>query len=176
MEFTDPVKLTDGRYFIKLGGKTVFQLNKCHISGGGFASKPLTFELSKEAHEKLKKVENIFVKEGITSSQKWFGQVIPDNKIEKAFRSVVDGTTAEIPLYTVKGDTMTTFWALDKSSKTIDSEWSTIDILVEAVGIRIAKKNFEPIFRIVQVKESSKPKNAEYLFEESDDDIEDYID
>jgi hypothetical protein len=171
MEFADPQKLSDGRYFVKATGSTRIQLNRCSVQDD-FKS----YVLTSDGVSHIKNVESIIVQAAIENTESWFGQVVQEKKIEKAFSSSLSGDSFEVNLYVSRGNILTTFWDADKKPKDKDSEWSNVDIIVEILGVKIAKKNFEPIFRVLQVKESSKPKNQEYMFDDEDDDISELLD
>lgn len=164
MEFAEPQKLPDGRYFVRASGSTRIQLNKCKVEGD-FKS----YILTPDSIEHVKNVDSIIIQAAIENTESWFGQVVQEKKIEKAYTSCLSGDSLDVGLYVSKGNVVTSFWDSEKKPKDKNSEWSNVDIIVEIIGVKIAKKNFEPIFRVMQVKESSKLKNQEYMFDDEDD-------
>jgi len=164
MEFAEPKKLQDGRYFVKATGVNKFQLNNCNAPAGF-----QTYILTKDSVEKVKNLETMILQAALENSKSWFGQEVPEKKIEKAFDSPLDGNILEVPLYKLRGEVLTKFWSSDRTDKDMDSEWDKIDIIVEVLGLKIAKKNFEPVMRILQVKDSAPSKVQEYMFVDDDD-------
>jgi Family of unknown function (DUF5871) len=167
MEFGSPVKVPDGRYFLKVSGARM-QLNG--LSVDSFMCKPILLGLTDTQVETIKNLESQVLVAAKERSAEWFGRDIPEATIAKAFQSALNSNTLEAALQTAKGKVLTSFWKKDQ-----DSDWSKADAIVELSGIWFLKRSFGPIFKILQVKES-KNRSAEYLFKDDNSDVEDYLD
>jgi hypothetical protein len=177
MDFGNIIKVPDGRYYLKVsGGRARAQLSKIHISD--FSQKTLTIKLTTKQIENIKSLEEQIMKQASLSCKEWFGREISDPTLIKAFQSSIspDGTM-DVSLLTAGGRVRTTFWDNDKQAKDIGSEWNMVDLIVDLTGVWFLKKSYGPIFKVLQVKESTRMPQSEYLFEDcEEDDPTDYID
>jgi Family of unknown function (DUF5871) len=178
MEYSAPVKVPDGRYYMKVAGSNRIQINKLAVTS--FDSKPLLFRLNESQIAQVKSLEDQVVSKAMESSVEWFGREISPATIAKAFQSSLSEDTFETCLATSKGGVITSFWDSNKNQKDQASEWSTVDIIVELAGVWFLQKSFGPIFKVIQVKESKQVVRTRgtYLFSDdpSDDDQMDYLD
>jgi hypothetical protein len=178
MEYSSPVKVPDGRYYMKVTGDNRIQFNKLRIES--FDIKPLVLHLNEAQLNKVKCVEDQVVSKANESSVSWFGREISSATISKAFQSSLSDDTFETCLATSGGRVITKFWDSEKNAKDQAAEWSTVDVIVELTGVWFLQKSFGPIFKIIQVKESKKilRTRGTYLFSDdtSDDEQMDYLD
>lgn len=193
MEYSQPVKIPDGRYYIKVskGGERVFyQLNKVQLADEGlFSSKDLSFQMNEMAQSIIAAVDQELVGQAVASKLDWFGKEISDETIFKAYQSALEGPVFQAPLARVNGNIVTV--AYDSQKAAVDmatiQKGATLDILVELAGLWFLKKSFGPIFRIAQIRVSSPPVQkktfpTEYLFDDApQDEVEedspnDYLD
>jgi len=178
MEFGSPVKVPDGRYYLKVSGQNRLQLNK--VSVDSFVIKPIAFHVSEAQAEQLKAFEEQVIAKAKEQSVEWFGREISGSTIDKAFQSSMNGDTFETCLTTFRGEVVSTFWGSDKKPKDKDSDWSAgVDMIVELSGVWFLKKSFGPIFKILQVKENKPQRRVmEYMFSDEpvDEDPSDYLD
>jgi hypothetical protein len=184
MEYGKPVKIPDGRYYLKVsdGGQRVFfQLNK--LDAPSFDTKNVVLKLDPNQHFTVHKYQEEIINKAVESSEEWFSRVIPAETIKKAFQSALTSDSQfEVSLATVNGVVCTTFFGADRQPKDIQSEWKKVDVLIELCGVWFLKKSFGPIFKIVQVKENKPAPNrypSEYLFKddpEPEENPDDYLD
>jgi len=177
MEYGAPVKVPDGRYYLKVTGNNRIQFNKLNVTS--FDGKPIVLQLDESQLSQVKSLEDQIISKANESSVAWFGREISPDTIGKAFQSSLSAETFETCLATACGRVITTFWDSNKSQKDQSSEWSSVDLIVELTGVWFLKKSFGPIFKILQVKESRQivRTRGTYLFsDESDDDQMDYLD
>lgn len=193
MEYSQPIKIPDGRYYLKVtkGGERVFyQLNKVKLTDDTlFAAKNLSFDLNEMNQSIVAAVEQELVQQAMTSKMEWFGKEISDETISKAYQSALESTIFQAPLATVNGNVVTVAYDAQKTAvdmATIQKD-ASLDILVELSGLWFLKKSFGPIFRIAQIRVASPPVQkktfpTEYLFDDApQDEVEedspnDYLD
>jgi len=193
MEYSQPVKIPDGRYYIKVtkGGERVFyQLNKLKLMDESLTStKNLTFALPEMACDILSAVEDELMSQAIASKLDWFGKDIANETISKAYQSALEGATFQAPLATVNGQNVVVAYDSRKEAVQLDQvqKDAVIDVLVELSGLWFLKKSFGPIFRIAQIRvpnqaPARKTFPTQYLFDDAQDEVEesespnDYLD
>jgi len=193
MEYSQPVKIPDGRYYIKVtkGGERVFyQLNKLKLVDDSLlATKNLTFTLPENACDILSAVEHELLSQAVASKLEWFGKEIADETITKAYQSAVEGNTFQAPLATVNGQVVVAAYDSKKEAVQLDQiqKDAVVDVLVELSGLWFLKKSFGPIFRLAQIRvpNQSAPRKTfptQYLFDDAQDEVEesesptDYLD
>lgn len=193
MEYSQPVKIPDGRYYIKVtkGGERVFyQLNKLKLMDESLTStKNLTFALPEMACDILSAVEDELMSQAIASKMEWFGKDIANETISKAYQSALEGSTFQAPLATVNGQNVVVAYDSRKEAVQLDQvqKDAVIDVLVELSGLWFLKKSFGPIFRIAQIRvpnqaPARKTFPTQYLFDDAQDEVEesespnDYLD
>lgn len=193
MEYSQPVKIPDGRYYIKVtkGGERVFyQLNKLKLMDESLTStKNLTFALPEMACDILSAVEDELMSQAIASKMEWFGKDIANETISKAYQSALEGATFQAPLATVNGQNVVVAYDSRKEAVQLDQvqKDAVIDVLVELSGLWFLKKSFGPIFRIAQIRvpnqaPARKTFPTQYLFDDAQDEVEesespnDYLD
>jgi hypothetical protein len=193
MEYSQPVKIPDGRYYIKVtkGGERVFyQLNKMKLLDESLlATKNLTFALPEMACDILSAVEDELMSQAISSKMEWFGKDIANETISKAYQSALEGATFQAPLATVNGQNVVVAYDSRKEAVQLDQvqKDAVIDVLVELSGLWFLKKSFGPIFRIAQIRvpnqaPARKTFPTQYLFDDAQDEVEetesanDYLD
>jgi hypothetical protein len=193
MEYSQPVKIPDGRYYINVtkGGERVFyQLNKLKLMDESLTStKNLTFALPEMACDILSAVEDELMSQAIASKLDWFGKDIANETISKAYQSALEGATFQAPLATVNGQNVVVAYDSRKEAVQLDQvqKDAVIDVLVELSGLWFLKKSFGPIFRIAQIRvpnqaPARKTFPTQYLFDDAQDEVEesespnDYLD
>jgi hypothetical protein len=177
MEFSAPVKVPDGRYYLKVTKDNRILLN--NVKADSFVSKPVSISLEEPQAQKVKDMEDVIMTKAKENAVEWFGRDVHVATIQKAFQSSVSlDNKFEVSLSTKKGEVTTAFWGPGKTLMAIDADWSGgSDIIVELSGVWFLKKSFGPIFKILQVKSAVNKRQVEYLFpEEPVEDDEDYLD
>ena len=189
MEYGTPVKIPDGRYFLKVSakgdGRVFHQVNNVHVTT------PLTKEtrqvnLNVPSKTLFESIDNELLSQAEVSKLEWFGKDVSADTIRSAYQTSLstDGELAA-SLAAIKGQVVTTFFDAQKNA--IDEISGSCDFLFELAGLWFLKRSFGPIWRIVQVRQrpESKPKTKGYPVDfqfvddpepEPDDDPTDYLD
>ncbi len=166
MEYGTPVKLQDGRYFIRITGadkgRVLKQINGAEVQESNCFKIPVS--LSDFDEEILNQAEKC--------SEEWFGGKKFDREILKnAYDSSVAAGIFEAPLAKKAGSVIAKVF--DKDRKEISPEvlvpGTQCDILVELSGLWFVKKSFGPVWRVIQVrlkKESTFP--SSYMFKDDE--------
>lgn len=181
MEYSQPIKIPDGRYYLKVskGGERVFyQLNKVQLADDSlFSAKNLSFQMNEMSQSIIAAVEQELVGQAASSKLDWFGKEISDETIFKAYQSALEGPIFQAPLATVNGKNVAVAYDSQKTAVDLETiqKGATLDILVELAGLWFLKKSFGPIFRIAQIRVASQPVQkktfpTEYLFDDAPQD------
>lgn len=168
MEFGQPTKLQDGRYFLRITGKDgnrIFkQINGAEVQEANCFKVPLTFA----------DVDDEIMNQAEQSSEEWFNKKLDKDAIKTAFDASVTAGILEAPFAKRNGVIVTKAFDKDKNEISADvlTPGTQCDIIVELTGLWFVKKSFGPVWRVVQVRmkrESSFPKNYLFSDEESED-------
>jgi len=174
--FAPPVKLADGRYFVKMSNadnSRIFkQLNNCKMVG------PSCYEVPVD----LSSYDSMIIDQATSSSEAWFGKVIPAETLKNMYETSITSNVFEATLMKVKGKCVTVVFNQDKEEVSIDElkDGCTCNLMVELSGIWFLKKNFGPIWRVAQARlvNSEKVVPRKYMFEDDtqgdDQDLEDF--
>ena len=161
MEYGKPVKLQDGRYFVKIsnkdGSRVLKQLNNVEVQEQN------CFKVSTDLNE----YDDQIISQAEVCSEEWFGRKIDVDSLKKAFDSSVSAHILEAPPVPRK----TKVFDCERKEVTLDVlvPGSRCDIIVELSGIWFLKKSFGPVWRLVQgrlKKESTFPQK--YIFADED--------
>lgn len=185
MEFGTPVKLPDGRRFLKIQG-CVVQVNNAKVQEGLSVPNP-TIEVPESLHEKISAIDEEIVSRAKSDKQAWFGADLKDETIQGAFQSSLTDGTLSVSLAKHKGEVITKAFDSQKNSVELSTigEGAQCDLLLELAGLWFLKKSFGAIWRVIQVRVRGAPKApafpTQYMFEdeveeETADDPADYID
>lgn len=187
MDYGKPVKIPDGRYFLKVtnGSDRVFhQVNNISVDVPLRKDQTGSFGFMVPSKTLFENIDNELLSQAEVKKQEWFGKDVSAETIKNAFQaSLNSGGELSASFATVKGKVVTTFFDAQKAS--IDEISGQCDFLFELAGLWFLKRSFGPIWKIVQVRQrpGAKPKTMypqDFRFaddpEEEDDDPTDYLD
>lgn len=159
MEYAKPVKLQDGRYFVRIstnnGNRVLKQINNVEVQ------EPYCFNVPCD----LKEFDEQIISQAEICSEEWFGKKIDIEQLNKVFDSSVSARVLEanpVPNKTKVFDSERNEVSLDVLVNGVKC-----DIIVELSGIWFLKKSFGPVWRLVQArlkKQSTFPQK--YIFED----------
>jgi hypothetical protein len=186
MEYGTPVKIPDGRYFLKVtkGGERVFhQVNNITINGN-ITKENRQVTLKVPSKTLFESIDNELTSQAEVSKLEWFGKDVSADTIRSAYQSSLsaDGDLTA-SLATIKSQVVTTFF--DSQKNPIEEISGACDFLFELAGLWFLKRSFGPIWRVVQVRQRPEPKAKKYPSEfqftdepdvEEEDDPSDYLD
>ena len=178
MEYGKPQKLPDGRYFLRISGKTQ-QVNGLVLQDS-LETKTVNFKVP-EGSDIFKHIDEELLTQAKASKVEWFGKELSDETILNAFQeSVTDGILGA-SLSSVKGQVTTTAFDTQKNSIELQAVKtdSKCDVVFELAGLWFLKKSFGPIWRVLQVRVRGgavPPPPKEYMFTDEPEDEEDPAD
>ena len=175
MKFTEPKQLADGRFFVKVSQdddrNVTLQLNKVTLMSN-FAESEDSVTVGVQNKDSVLKMEQDILRAAKENSTSWFGREVQQKTLDAAFtRSLSD--EGAMNLNKSKRGKIGYFNSDKQESQTplnsleVDA---VVDMLVELTGIWFLKKSFGLHWRIIQVRDSPKPKKQLYLFENQDSD------
>ena len=186
MEFGAPVKLPDGRRFLKISG-CMIQLNGVTVQEGLSAANP-TIAVPEGLHPKISALDEEVLTKAKADKMAWFGADLKDETIQGAFQSSLTDGTLSASLARVKGAVVTKAFDSQKNAIELEAvgEGAQCDLLVELAGLWFLKKSFGAVWRVIQARVRAAPKGpsfpTQYMFEDeveeeaAEDDPADYID
>jgi hypothetical protein len=191
MEYGTPVKIPDGRYFLKVSAKgdaRVFhQVNNVQVDGT-LTKETRQVNLRIPSKTLFESIDNELLSQAEVSKLEWFGKEVSAETIRSAYQASLsaDGELSA-SLASIKGKVVTTFF--DAQKNPIEEISGACDFMFELAGLWFLKRSFGPIWRVVQVRQrpAPKPKTKGYPVEfqfadepdpeaEEDDDPTDYLD
>jgi Family of unknown function (DUF5871) len=181
MEYGKPQKLPDGRYFLRISGKTQ-QVNGLVLQDS-LETKTVKFNVP-EGTDIFKTIDEELLAQAKTCKVEWFGKELSDETILNAFQESVTDGILDASLATVKGQVTTTAFDTQKNPvelQAVKAE-TKCDVVLELAGLWFLKKSFGPIWRVLQVRVrgvAPAPTPKEYMFTDEpvdDEDPADFLD
>jgi hypothetical protein len=182
MEYGRPVKLPDGRYFLKISNY-IAQLNNVKLVDS-LTGSSVTFTVPESQQQVVTNMDETLIAKAKECKQEWFGKELSDEAIQSAFQASLTDNTISVSPARLKGEIVTVAYDTKKNSVDLQDvkEGQTCDAMLELAGLWFLKKSFGPIWRVVQVRVrgAAQPVYKEYLFSDSPEDDEpdpaDYLD
>jgi hypothetical protein len=157
MEFGEPVKSADGSYIVKVTGDVKFQVTNMTLGD--------TTSVTSSDAKTIKDIEESILLKAEEVSESWFGQVVSPGRLRRSFNSSIEDSVFDCIM-----SKSVTYWNSKKELVTSEDVGTNVDCIVELVGVRISKKIFEPLFRIIQVKEHRQVQKPSYMFKDEPED------
>ena len=181
MNFEAPVKLTDGRYFVKITNEDKTRVFK-QINGVEVAA-PGCYKVTKTD---LSEYDDAIIAKATESSELWFGKVVPEETLKNLYESSITDDVFEASLMKIKGKTVTVLFDSNKKEISLDQLTTGVkcNLFVELSGIWFLKKNFGPIWRVAQARIVESQKSSvtkSYMFtdeetqEDESDELSDFV-
>lgn len=153
--YEDPVKLSDGRYFVKAStnGSPVYVSLKGVVIDDLDAD-DIELKLSGGDVQIVDEWDKRFVSSAVVNSTKWFHKEISSDVIQSYFVSSLetDGTLEVLPNLGPKGKPNVAVFDSNKSQiKTVEPGTSAL-VLLQFEGMWFLRKTFGPVWRLVQVR------------------------
>lgn len=179
MEYGKPQKLPDGRYFLRISGKTQ-QVNGLVLQDS-LETKTVKFKVPEGSSDIFKTIDEELLAQAKASKVEWFGKELSDETILNAFQESVTDGVLDASLATVKGQVTTTAFDTQKNQVELQAvkPESKCDVMLELSGLWFLKKSFGPIWRVLQVRVRGgavAPVPKEYMFTDDPEDEEDPAD
>jgi len=186
MEYGIPVKLPDGRYFLKMAN-ALHQVNGVKLVDS-LAGSSISFQIPEAGQAIINKCDEDIIAKAKECKVDWFGKELSDETIQTAYQDSLTEDTLSVAPAKLKGEVVLTAFDMKKNPVELQDvkEGTTCDVLFELAGLWFLKKSFGPIWRVVQVRVRGVPKSPifskQYLFSDSPEEDEaepdpaDYID
>lgn len=185
MEYGTPVKLPDGRYFLKMA-------NALHQVNGVVLVDKLTdgnisFKIPASSQEVISKCDEDILTKAKECKVEWFGKELSDETIQAAYQESMTEDMLSVAPAKLKGEVILTAYDTKKNQLELADvkQGSICDAVFELAGLWFLKKSFGPIWRVVQVRVRGATRSPvfskEYLFtdtpeDEPETDPADYVD
>ena len=191
MDYSKPVKIPDGRYFLKVAqkGERIFHQVNNVKAPEGIKRDVKTTTLVPTLKNLFEDIDNEFVSQAEVQKLEWFGKEISNETIRSAYQaSLTPDGTLSLPLATVKGEVVATLYNAQKELVEEIPAGSDCDVFLELAGLWFLKRSFGPIWRLVQARVRPGPKPRAHVYptelkilteepeEEDAEDPADYLD
>jgi len=173
LNFSDISKNDDGEYFVRItngSGKPVFsQQNKVEVSN--VTTDEVTIQCSGDAFTPYDDAVMEYAKE---HRQDWFGRDISDKVLANAYQHTADdGNVTVIPRTADDGSPLVQYYGLDREPKEYADlqVGASAKVVLELYGLWFVKKNFGPVWRLIQAQDLKPPDKcpyADYLFQDTE--------
>lgn len=159
-----PVKTSDGSYFLPLRSTRV-QLNNVQLD-----SSWMVIGLNDDQIGKIADIDVSIVNQAKENCVDWFGKKLSNDFLENVYDSAIEGNALVARIAkSADGSIQTRFFNEAKEPVQPSDITGPYDIIVELHGIQFIRKGYNPVWRILQVRERPKVKPEipeEYMFQD----------
>lgn len=152
--YSDPVKLSDGRYFVKASTEdTPVYVSLKNVIVDDPSLDDINVTLSEADVNTIGSWDKRFVEDAVSNSTKWFHKEISSEVIQSYYQSALDGDSLEVqPSLNAKGKSVVALFDAAKNQvQKVDQNTSAI-VLLQFDGLWFLRKTFGPVWRLVQLK------------------------
>jgi hypothetical protein len=169
VSYDTPVKLADGRYFAKAsvdGGPVYVSIVNAQV---GDLSDQSDLTLNVTDSSPVTSWDDVFVKDAVANSSKWFNKEISEEVIRGYFQSSLDGSELDVqPNLDGKGNVNMTFFAQNKEIIQTVDPGTRCNVLLRFDGLWFLRKTFGPVWRLVQLRVKKVAEPIKYLIQDED--------
>lgn len=157
--YSDPVKLQDGRYFVKAStqdSSPVFVTVNNAVATTPLpwtSSTDIVLKLSSSDSETVGKWDATFIRDATENSAKWFQREIGEDVISSYYQSALDDSSVEVQAdLDKKGRVNVHFF--DHANNLVEQldASSPCRMLLKFEGLWFLRKTFGPVWKVVQCK------------------------
>ena len=168
MEYTSPVKLPDGRYYVKVANDTGARILERNVKLGEI-QEDMTLELSDLTQ--MTAFDEKIINDAVEHSAQWFQREISRDVIKGYYQSALDDAVLQcIPNVTPKGKIAVAFFSDAKEVLTKVDAGTVCTVLLQLDGLWFLKKSFGPVWKLVQVRVKRQAQPVQCLIEDEDSD------
>lgn len=168
--YDSPVRLADGRYFAKAsldsGGPVYVSMVDTQV-GDLSDQTDLTLKVTNKTG--INEWDEVFVKDAVVHSAKWFNKEISEDVIRGYFQSSLDGTDLDVqPSVDAKGKVNMAFFDQNKEIIQSVEPGTRCNVLLQFDGLWFLRKTFGPVWRLVQLRVKRVAEPVKYLIQDED--------
>ena len=155
MEFGEPVKLSDGRYFVGINSKNgpVYVSLKNVVVFDPDSKEDISLKLDQGDVNTIGTWDEKCIENAVENSEKWFRKEISEDVIRSYFQSSLDsGVLDVVPLTNTKGKVTTAYFDAAKNQIQKIEENTNATVLLQLDGLWFLRKTFGPVWKLAQVK------------------------
>jgi hypothetical protein len=154
MDFSQPKKTPDGRYYVKVASEVFLQIDNVTLLSPFAEGDSVTLGLNEKALEQLRDNDAIVLQAAKENSTLWFQREVQEKTLDTAYTRSFKDTTMNVTKILKSGKLLTS--AYDHKHEKIDpnslTENTQCDVILEFSGVWFAKKTFGSTWRIVQIR------------------------
>lgn len=172
MEFGEPVKLSDGRYFVKAstGGSPVYVSLKNTVIFDPNSTEEISLKISDQDVDTVGQWDQKCIDNAFENSVKWFHKEISSDVIRSYFQSSLDGQVLDVmPSVNAKGKVNTAYFDPAKNQIQSIDENTNASVLLQLDGLWFLRKTFGPLWRLVQVRVKKTTEPVQCMLDDDSD-------
>jgi hypothetical protein len=168
MEYTSPVKLPDGRYYVKVANDTGARILERNVKLGEIQEDMV---LTLNDVSQINSFDDKIISNAVEHSAQWFQREITHDVIKGYYQSALDDNILQcIPNLSPKGKIAVAFFSDAKETLTKVDAGTVCTVLLQLDGIWFLKKSFGPVWKLVQVRVKRQAQPIPCLIEDEDSD------
>ncbi len=168
MEFTSPVKLPDGRYYVKVANDTGARILERNVKLGEI-QEDMVLTLSDVSQ--ITSFDEKIINHAVENSSQWFQREITQEVIKGYYQSALDDNILQcIPNVSPKGKISVALFSDAKEALTKVEAGTVCTVLLQLDGIWFLKKSFGPVWKLIQVRVKRQAQPIQCLIEDEDSD------
>lgn len=170
MSYEDPVKLQDGRYFVKATEPILVTVNNATL-GSPITSDDIRLKLSGADVNIIGQWDSKFVDAATENSATWFQREMARDAVASYYQSALDDDTMEVQASTDKKGRVNVH-CFDHANNIVPDANGTCRVLLRFEGLWFLRKTFGPVWKLVQCKMRKVPEPVKCLIADDDEDDE----
>lgn len=169
MAYEVPVKLQDGRYFVKASEPTLVTVNNATLANR-LTDDDIRLNLSNADVEIVNQWDAKFIDAAAENSAVWFQREMARDAVASYYQSALDDNTMEVQASTDKKGKVNVH-CFDHANNIVSDVSGTCRLLLRFEGLWFLRKTFGPVWKVLQCKMRKVPEPVKCLI--ADDDEED---
>lgn len=168
MEYTNPVKLPDGRYYVKVSNDTGARILERNVRVGEVQDDMV---LTLNDTTQVQAFDEKLIGDAVENSSQWFQREISKDVIRGYYQSALDDSVLQcIPNVTPKGKFAVSYFSESKETLEKVEPGTMCTVLLQLDGLWFLKKSFGPVWKLLQVRVKRQAPPVQCLIEDDDSD------
>lgn len=172
MTYEDPVKLQDGRYFVKASEPILVTVHNTVVTTP-LNKDDITIKLSESDVRTIKEWDAKFIDAATQNSAAWFQREMNQDVVSSYYQSALDNddSTIEVQASTDKKGRPNVH-CFDHANNLVSDASGTCRVLLRFEGLWFLRKTFGPVWKVVQCKMRKVSEPVKCLINDDEDDEE----
>lgn len=166
MNYCNPEKLSDGRYYVKISDDVTMVEKNVKI---GQIQDDMILTLSNV--ESIKNIDDAIIQDAVGHSKDWFQKEISRDILDNYYQSALEDNVLQVVApKNPRGKFTIAMFTENKETLEKIEPGTICNVLLQLDGIWFLKKSFGPVWKIIQVRTKRQPKKIECMIHDDDSD------